>query len=163
MTDFCAAVSKTADIKASTGNIHLENTAVGALKLSTTTGKVTVSDVRCQGDLTVGVSTGKAGLTDITCKSFTSNGTTGNISFDHVIAANGLSVERSTGDVAFDRSDAAELYIKTGTGNVKGNLLSQKVFLTETSTGDVDVPKTTDGGNCEVKTATGDIKIRIEK
>ena len=163
MTDFCAAVSKTAGIKASTGNIHLENTAVGALKLSTTTGKITVSGVRCQGDLTVGASTGKAELTDITCKSFTSNGTTGNISFDHVIAANGLSVERSTGDVAFDRSDAAELYIKTGTGNVKGSLLSQKVFLTKTSTGDVDVPKTTDGGNCEVKIATGNIKIRIEK
>ena len=42
-----------------------------------------------------------------------------------------------------------------------GSLLSDKVFITETDTGNVNIPKTTDGGKCEIKTDTGDIKIKI--
>ena len=45
---------------------------------------------------------------------------------------------------------------------VGGTLLSDKVFITDTTTGDVDVPKTTTGGKCEITTTTGDIEIDIE-
>ena len=81
---------------------------------------------------------------------------------NHVIAANKFSIERSTGDVKFSRCDVAELYLKTSTGNVTGSLLADKVFITDTNTGSVDVPKTAVGGRCEIKTGTGDIKIKIE-
>ena len=61
----------------------------------------------------------------------------------------------------FDGCDAAEITVKTGTGDVTGTLLSDKVFLTETGTGRIDVPKSTVGGRCEINTDTGDIKIDI--
>lgn len=114
----------------------------------------------CNGGITVGVSTGKAALTDIACKSVTSSGSTGDIYLKNVIAAEKLSIERSTGNVKFDRSDAAEIFVKTNTGNVTGSLLTDKVFITQTDTGDVSVPKTVTGGRCEIKTDTGDIKIK---
>ena len=71
-----------------------------------------------------------------------------------------FTIERSTGNVKFDRSDAAEIFVKTNTGNVTGSLLTDKVFTTQTDTGDVSVPKTVTGGRCEIKTDTGDIKIK---
>ena len=52
--------------------------------------------------------------------------------------------------------------IETDTGDVDGTLLSDKLFLTETSTGDIRVPNTADGGICDIKTDTGDIKIAIK-
>ncbi|MDO4831574.1 MAG: DUF4097 family beta strand repeat-containing protein [Clostridia bacterium] len=159
---FCASASETIKIKTTTGNIRVEDTSAGSVDLTVSTGKVTVSGVNCKGDITVGVSTGKASLTDISCKSVISNGTTGSITLSHVIAANKFSIERSTGDVKFNRCDAAELYVKTSTGNVIGSLLTDKVFITDTNTGSVDVPKTAVGGRCEVKTVTGNIKIEIE-
>ena len=55
-------------------------------------------------------------------------------------------------------SDAAELYIKTDTGDVVGSLLSDKTFLVETDTGRREDPKTTTGGRCEIKTDTGDVE-----
>ena len=61
----------------------------------------------------------------------------------------------------FDSSDAAEIFVKTSTGDVSGSLLTEKVFITDTSTGKVSVPKTTTGGKCELITSTGDIKIEI--
>ena len=43
-----------------------------------------------------------------------------------------------------------------------GSLLSEKLFLAQTNTGSVKVPKTSAGGHCEIATGTGDIKITIE-
>ena len=159
--DFCAAVSGTVKIKTSTGNIGIKNTSVGSLDLSVTTGKVTVVAVTCGEDARINVSTGKATLTDVTCRNLISDGSTGNITLSRVVAEKKLSVERSTDNVKFVGCDAAEIYVKTSTGDVKGNLLSDKVFVTDTSTGDVDVPASAGGGRCEIRTSTGDIEIKI--
>lgn len=160
-TDFSASASDLVRIEASTGDIRIEGTSAGSLDLSVTTGTVTVSGAAIRGDIAVGVSTGRTILTNTSCKNVTSTGTTGNISLDHVIAADKLSIERSTGNVTFSGCDAAELFLKTSTGDIAGSLLSDKVFLTDTGTGSVDVPQTMAGGRCEVRTDTGDITIRI--
>ena len=46
---------------------------------------------------------------------------------------------------------------ETSTGKVKGHLLTDKIFVTSTSTGKVRVPSTESGGICKVTTSTGDI------
>jgi DUF4097 and DUF4098 domain-containing protein YvlB len=150
-------------IKTTTGNICIEDASVGSLDLAVSTGKVTVSGVTCEGNIALGVSTGKAYLSNIRCKNFTSSGSTGDISLNNVIATEKLSIERSTGGVKLDRSDAAEIFIETHTGNVTGSLLTDKVFITQTDTGKINVPKTVSGGRCEITTDTGDIQITVKK
>lgn len=83
--NFFASVSKLVKIKASTGNICVENISAGALDLSVTTGEVTVSGVTCRDDITVDVVTGSAYLTDSSCRSVISSVITGNISMNNVI------------------------------------------------------------------------------
>lgn len=156
-----APASEEMNIKTTTGSIRVENVSVGALDLSVTTGGIKVSSIHCEGDVNVGVTTGRAELTDVSCKGLISNGTTGGIILHNVIASESISIKRSTGDVTFDGSDAAEISVKTSTGNVKGTLLSEKVFLTESKTGSIHVPKTVTGGPCEIKTSTGSIHIEI--
>lgn len=157
-----ASASESIQIKTSTGNIRVENVSAGSLDLSTATGAVTVSGVDCRDDLSVAVSTGEARLTGLSCRNVISTGTTGSVLLKDVIAANRFSIERSTGDVKFTRCDAAEIFVKTNTGNVTGSLLTDKVFLADTDTGSVTVPKTAAGGRCEIETDTGNIKIEID-
>ena len=159
--NFNASASEMIKIKTSTGDIRVEDISAGKLDLSVSTGRVSLSGVTCQGDVTVGVSTGDAKLADISCKSVISSGNTGAISLIRVIATEKFSIERSTGDVRFENSDAAEIFVETDTGYVTGTLLTYKVFITQTDTGDVDVPKTTAGGKCQITTSTGDIEIDI--
>lgn len=160
--DFFASASSAIKIKGSTADIRVENITAGSLNLSVTTGKVTVSGVTCEGDVTVGVTTGKSYLTDIACKNIISSGSTGDISLNSVIATEKSMIKTGTGHVKFDGCDAAEISVETVTGDVKGSLLTDKVFITETSTGKIDVPKTTTGGICKIKTGTGDIKITVK-
>ncbi len=148
-------------VKASTGDIQVENLSAENLDMSVSTGKITASHVTCKGDITVHVSTGRTMLTDIACKNLVSTGDTGDMSLKQVTAAEKFSLKRSTGDILFDGCDAAEILAQTDTGDVKGSLLTDKVFITETSTGKINVPKTTTGGRCEITTSTGDIKIEI--
>ena len=160
--DVFADVSERIKILTTTGNIRVENISAGTLDLSVSTGKATVSGVTCKGDITVAVTTGNAYLTDIACKSVISSGSTGGISLNNVIAAEKFSINRSTGNIKFGRCDAAEIFAETSTGDVKGNLLTDKMFITKTSVGKIDVPNTTTGGKCEIKTGTGDIEIKID-
>ena len=157
--NFFASASGIIKIKTSTGKIFVENISAEALELSASTGDITVFNVVCQGDVKTKITTGKTKLTDMECKNFTSKGTTGKVFLENVVAREKFSIKRSTGDVIFKDSDAAEIFVKTSTGDVKGSLLTDKVFVTHTNTGSVDVPKTVDGGKCEIHTTTGDVKI----
>ena len=121
-----------------------------------------VTDVTCRDDLTVQVTTGDAELCGVSCRNLVSGGSVGNLRLERVIAAEQLSIERSTGHVAFTGCDAGGIHVKTDTGNVAGSLLSEKVFLTDSGVGRVDVPKTTSGGVCEIRTDTGNIQITLE-
>ena len=47
-------------------------------------------------------------------------------------------------------------------GDIEGTLLTDKIFMAESDIGEVDVPKTTSGGRCEINTNTGDIDIEIK-
>ena len=157
-----ASASQSLKIKTSTGNITVEKVNVGALDLTVSTGKINLLDVKCKGDAEITVSTGKAELTNLTCKNLISRGNTGDINLKDVISSEKLNISRSTGDVTFDGCDASTLLIVTDTGDVTGRLLSGKLFVYKTDTGDVDLPKSTNGGGvCDITTDTGDIRINI--
>jgi len=150
-------------IKTSTGYVNLKNVSASSLDLSVTTGNITVDNVKSESNIKVNVSTGEAMLRNVTCENLTSNGNTGDLDLMNVIANGKFSFERSTGDIKFDKCDASEIFIKTDTGDLTGSLLSEKVFIVSTDTGNIDVPKTVSGGRCEITTDTGDVKLSVKQ
>ena len=62
-------------------------------------------------------------------------------------------------DVIFDSFDAKNIYVSVTTGDVKGTILTDKIFNVKSSTGKVNVPDTYNGGICKISTTTGDIII----
>lgn len=157
-------VASTIDLCASTGHIEIENvTCSGNVCVSVSTGKVEQTNLTCDSDISITVSTGKTFLTDVKCENLTTTGGTGNILLENVIASEKFDITRSTGDVEFEKCDANEILVETSTGNVKGSFLSDKVYITRTDTGRINVPETITGGKCKITTSTGNIIITIEK
>lgn len=159
--DCFASASHGIEIKLSTGGIRLEEIATEQLRLTTDTGRIRINTADIGANIAIETDTGKVELTDTSCNDLYAESDTGSITLKNVIGAGSFTIESDTGDITFDRSDAAEISVKTDTGDVTGTLLSDKVFLTETSTGRISVPKTITGGKCELKTSTGDIKIEV--
>lgn len=159
--DCLASASQNIEIKLSTGDIRLKELATDQLKLTTDTGRIHINTADVGANIRIETDTGRVELTDTSCNELYAESDTGSITLKNVIGAGSFTIESDTGDITFDRSDAAEIFAQTDTGDIAGTLLSDKVFLTETSTGRISVPKTVTGGKCELKTSTGDIKIEV--
>jgi DUF4097 and DUF4098 domain-containing protein YvlB len=150
-------------IERNTGNVSLSGVKCdGSLTVTTSTGRIKLSDVECVGKISISVSTGDTSLINATCADLSSNGTTGEVNIENVIVSGKATIARSSGDIKLESFDAAEISIHTNSGDVKGSLISSKVFVTKTDTGRVSVPETTSGGICKITTDTGDIIITIE-
>ena len=157
-----ASVNANVTMKTDTGNITISEISASEMKLTSDTGRMDIKNVELAGDLEIREDTGRVELENVTCRNLTSNGDTGKIVLTNVIASGEFNIERSTGKVEFNGCDAETIYVRTDTGDVTGSLLSEKVFITDTDTGNIDVPKTITGGRCEITTDTGDIKISVE-
>lgn len=157
-----ASAKEQMNIRTTTGDIFVSGVHAGAIDLSVSTGKVTLQDTICAGEVKINVSTGDARLSRVDCRSLISDGSTGSLSLTRVIASERFSLQRSTGSVWFDGCDAAEIFVNVSTGSVKGTLLTEKTFSASSDTGRVEVPRDTRGGKCEISACTGDIIISVD-
>ena len=150
-------------IETDTGDITLTKVYASKVKLTTTTGDVTADfdPAAVPSDLQVETDTGEIHLKELNCWNFGLTTSTGKVTLKGINSHGDFSIHTSTGDVNLDLCDAQSIKIETSTGDVRGTLKSDKIFFTQTSTGKVNVPKTTTGGTCEIITSTGDIEIDI--
>ena len=158
-----SSVAELLKVKVSTGKISIDGISVGRLDASASAGDISLSNVNCAGDISIAVSTGDVVLKSVRCNSLNHSGSTGDFDLNDVIALEGFNFKLGTGDVDMTECDAGEIYIKTGTGDVSGILLSDKIYVVNTNTGKVNVPNSVNGGRCEITTTTGDVKITVKK
>ncbi len=157
-----ASVLEHIKVKGSTGRVVLESIKAKSLDISVSTGNVSVKDSEFSEDVKIRVSTGKTELVGVSCKDLISNGDTGDITLNSVVASDKIFIERSTGDVKLNRCDASALDIGTDTGDISGHLLSGKIFMAESDTGDVKVPMPSGENICKITSDTGDIIFTVE-
>ena len=147
-------------IKTDTGDVTLLSSVKENIKIETDTGDMTIKDISA-ADIDIKTDTGDTKMAGVECANLDLKQDTGELSMENVVASGRFNIKSSTGDVNFTGCDAAEIYVKTDTGDVLGSFLTDKVITTKTDTGDVNVPKSTSGGRCEVETDTGDIRLEI--
>ena len=147
-------------ISGSTCHVKCYASSINQTKIHVSTGDIIIENATAK-NYDLHVTTGDTKMTNVNCENIVSTGSTGDIKLNNVIASEKISIERSTGKVKFYRCDANELKIITSTGDVEGTLLSDKVFIVKSSTGDIDVPSSITGGRCEITTSTGDIEVRV--
>ena len=167
-------------LEVSTGNVSLTHvSSMGKIGINSDTGYVkingsaaeeisTVSDTggteitSCNASkISIASDTGRIGFDDVSCSLLGIKSRTGNINLKNVIAEESFDIQSSTGNVELENCDASSVFVKTSTGDVTGNFLTDKIIFADTSTGKVDIPKLTSGGRCEITTSTGDIKITV--
>lgn len=149
------------EVEGSTGDIIINNVTAKRVDVDSSTGSVTLNKVAATDNIEIDCSTGKITLTDVTCKNLTTEVSTGNIKFIRTVVVEKITADASTGSIIFDRSDAATLDIEASTGSISGTLLTSKIFQATADTGKVNVPNTTTGGVCKLKTGIGSIDIQI--
>lgn len=147
------------NISSSTGDVSFNSKVSTNLNIDLSTGTGVIKDSEIEGNLKVKVSTGNIEMLNLKCNELTIKSSTGDTKLSNVLVTNDFNYISSTGDLKFDGFDAKNIYVEVGTGDVKGTLLSPKIFNCQTSTGNINVPETYEGGICKIKTSTGNINI----
>lgn len=158
-----ACVASDIRLCTSTGSISLAGTSMGSLEISVSTGNVSIKNTSCTGNIDIEGTTSRISLRDVVCNSLEISSETGDVVLKNTVAQNCFDIETDTGDVIFRVCDAEEINVETDTGDVFGSLLSEKVFICKSDTGNIRVPESTSGGICKITTDTGDIKISFEQ
>ena len=78
-----------------------------------------------------------------------------------MIAEKTLYARSTSGGVALEDCDGGAIRLESTSGSVKGTLLSDKIFITDSTSGSVNIPRSSAGGECEITTTSGSIEIRI--
>lgn len=156
-----AKVDGDVSVTTDTGHQSIMELVCRNLKTTCTTGGLDCHSAQVEGAIQFESNTGRISFGQIQCGSITGQTSSGDIICEDGSIAGDLNMVTNTGDITLNRFDAATLHITTDTGDVSGSLCSEKIFFTETDTGDIRVPKSTSGGVCEIKTDTGDITFTI--
>ncbi|MDE6208942.1 MAG: DUF4097 domain-containing protein [Lachnospiraceae bacterium] len=158
---FQAAADNVLSVKTVSGEIYVNNAEPQNLNIKSTSGDIELSNINSQS-ITAYTTSGDIEFSNIKCQNITTNTTSGEIEFSKVIANEYINIKSVSGDVELNKCDAGSLWIKTVSGDVSGLLLTEKIFFTDTTSGDVKVPHSASGGKCEIITTSGDIKLDIE-
>lgn len=160
--NFCASVSKDLSVKTVSGELYVGEVAPDKLAVQSISGDITIENTQVQTDITLKAVSGDIELFRANGQSITADTTSGGIDFFDVTATRSIHIESVSGDIELNSCDADSLWIKSSSGDVSGILLTEKIFLTNTSSGEVDVPHTASGGRCEITTTSGDIEFAIQ-
>lgn len=148
------------EIETDTGDISFVDFSSENVKASTSTGDIELKNGVAE-NIDIDSSTGRITLEDINGTSLEGDTSTGNINLKNVICTGEMDLSSQTGDIKFDHSDANNIDVTTSTGDIFGTILTPKVFICSSSTGNVNVPSTNSGGRFEANTSTGNIEITI--
>lgn len=152
-----------AEIGTSSGKIDIDNTTAEDLKLRTSSGKITCGSLTVMNELVSRSSSGRVMIDKAKAKEIDIKNSSGKVELADVITSGEIMIRTASGRVKMEDCDANTLDIETSSGSVSGSLLSEKIFITETSSGRVRVPQSTSGGKCKIKTSSGSINIIISE
>ncbi len=136
-----AAIAGELTAMSESGEMDLHQTAPETLNITALSGTIILHDVQAQ-NVAARMSSG-----DMTCT--------------NVLAAEALHLESSSGAIRLLGCDAASLWIRTDSGDVSGWLCTEKIFLADTGSGRIHLPRTASGGVCEITTGSGDVSLTI--
>lgn len=168
-----------AQLKSSSGNISLESKVENKLSAETSSGYLLVNGVSCKemtlrsssgnGEVCSGgadrlqikSSSGEISLSNLSCGELEGKASSGDISLTDVRLSGNLKLNTTSGAISLENCDADSLELRSSSGDIQGSLLSDKIFITKSSSGRIQVPETTSGGICKAETSSGDIRFRI--
>ena len=151
-----------ADLETTSGSIVVTKATLQSLTAQTGSGSVIFEDLAVNEAISAETTSGSIRMNRVTCDSLNAETTSGRIKLTDTVASGHIRAKTGSGAIRLERADAASLSLRTTSGSVTGSLATPKVFYTDTTSGSVDVPKSTEGGLCEIKTTSGSIRLTIE-
>ena len=147
-----------AAISCTSGDISLRNITADAIMVSGTSGDIELLGTKC-GSVELNTNSGELEMEDVAAELAVKMKTTsGDISCVHTDGTE-VMLESISGEIDFEHLKGTEILLESASGDVKGSIVGAMRYETKTTSGDIRVPNSGDGGECRINTTSGDIWI----
>ncbi len=160
-TKYFANTKEDVTITAVSGAVNASGFECNNLTIETVSGEIDVQNINAKNNINANAISGDIALNNIECKNTKSSAVSGDVEFEDVISNGDIYIDTVSGEIDLLNSDANYLNITTTSGDVSGTLLTDKVFFTDTTSGNINVPRTTADEKCEIETVSGDVYFDI--
>ncbi len=158
LQDIVSTETLTADTMS--GSIILHDCQASDLDLAASSGKIDLRHVTVAQKLSAETTSGNISLLDCTAGELALEASSGKVTLENVTAAETLSVITQSGNISLQKCDAPTLSLSAKSGNVKGVLLSDKMYDVRSNSGKILCPSSVEGhGTCTVRTSSGNISL----
>jgi len=154
---FRGGVERALTLQTASGDILAENLRADGLTANSASGTITLNTVTVEEVLVLDTSSGDLDLTGVECGELNANSASGEVACRDVLAGSTLQVGTASGEIEVIACDASHVMLTSSSGDISGTLRTPKIFQAESDSGEVEVPRTTTGGLCEIHTSSGDI------
>ncbi|MCM1364455.1 MAG: DUF4097 domain-containing protein [Faecalibacterium sp.] len=159
--EFYADVNGELSIKASSGDIDLENSTVSDLvSVESSSGDISIKNVNT-ADIKVKSTSGEIEMKDIIANNIDVKSTSGEVELESAVAQGNMKIQTNSGEISLIDCDADYLNLKSTSGDIYGVLLSEKQFLASTVSGDSHVPYCVTDKRCDIQTTSGNIRMSV--
>lgn len=149
-------------VSASSGDLFLSSVQTGEVSLSASSGSIRLEQVRVDGALRAETTSGEITSENVTCGTLETESSSGDQRLTDTEADGTFSVTTTSGDVGLAHCDGGSIALQSSSGEVSGSLRTEKIVYAESSSGSIRVPHGQTGGLCEIRTASGDIRITFD-
>lgn len=143
------------------GDVSVKADVKQELNISSTSGDVIINNISATESINASSVSGEIDLSNVKGKEIFANTISGGIMLADTVASQKLKANSTSGEIDLKRCDAKNIVLDTVSGEISGTLLSNKQFITETTSGTVNVPQSISNEECRITTVSGDIYIKI--
>lgn len=161
--DLSASISGKLSMTAQSGDIRAKDTRLHQLEARCNSGSILLEQVILEADAQLHANNGSIILTNVQGGTLSADAGSGDVRLTNVLTEDSLRLETNSGNIKLQHSDGAAITIRSGSGDVSGSLRTPKQFVTQTGSGSCSVPESGTGGACEIRTNSGDIRLKVEE
>ena len=145
------------------GDIAISDISADNISADTTSGEVEISSVNAKDKLYADSTSGDVNVLDSKAYDIFLESTSGDVDMRNTVSLGDLKIESTSGDIEFYRCDGKSIDLNSVSGDIEGSFLTEKLFITDTTSGEVNVPNCTSDEQCRITTTSGDIEVTILK
>lgn len=145
------------------GDINLSDVIANNISADTTSGEVEISSANAKDKLYADSTSGDVNILDSKANYIFVDSTSGDVETRNTVSLGNLEMTTTSGDIEFYRCDGKSIDLNSISGDIEGSLLTYKLFITDTTSGDISVPNCTSDEQCKISTTSGDIEVTILK
>lgn len=143
------------------GDVSVKADVKQELNISSTSGDVIINNISATECINASSVSGEIDLSNVKGKEIFANTISGGVMLTDTVASQKLKANSTSGEINLKRCDAKNIVLDTVSGEISGTLLSNKQFITETTSGTVNVPQCVSNEECRITTVSGEIYIEI--